>query len=220
MTKDDINNTDLRQCGHVEIVQGASMLLAEHVTWNQTTDIVIATGDVKLIDDQGNINFSDYLEITDDMRQAFMKKRFDACWPITHAWSAGRREKDGNVTTINRGIFSPCELCKDRSDAATDLADQGGQGHSRFTDSKRIYYHDATFEVDGVPVAWTPYFLKLRPHRETGGRRAGGRCQAIAASWAAISNRAIISTSRPTWTRCSKPVSTRDQGPLDRWRVP
>src|SRR5580658_6643690 len=72
VTKDDINNT-VAASGHVELVQGATMLLAEHIVWNQTTDIVVATGDVKLVDDQGNIFFGDYLEITDDMRQAFMK---------------------------------------------------------------------------------------------------------------------------------------------------
>ena len=60
VTKDDVNNT-VAANGHVELVQGASMLLAEHVVWNQTTDIVVATGDVKLVDDEGNIFFGDYL---------------------------------------------------------------------------------------------------------------------------------------------------------------
>ena len=160
VTKDDINNT-VSASGHVEIVQGGSMLLAEHVTWNQTTDIVIATGDVKLIDDQGNINFSDYLEITDDMRQAFMKNVSMLLADNTRM--VGRQaEKDGNVTTINRGIFSPCELCKtDPTQPPTWQIKAVKVIHD--TDSKRIYYHDATFEVDGVPVAWTPYFSSYDP---------------------------------------------------------
>src|SRR5579859_2923178 len=44
VSKDDINNT-VSANGHVELVQGATMLLAEHVVWNQNTDIVVATGD-------------------------------------------------------------------------------------------------------------------------------------------------------------------------------
>src|ERR1700721_4251905 len=44
VSKDDVNNT-VSANGHVELVQGATMLLAEHVVWNQTTDIVVTTGE-------------------------------------------------------------------------------------------------------------------------------------------------------------------------------
>jgi LPS-assembly protein len=160
VTKDDINNI-VSASGHVELVQGASMLLAEHVTWNQTTDIVTATGDVKLIDDEGNINFSDYLEITDDMRQAFMRNV--SMLLADNSRLVGRQaEKDGNITTINRGIYSPCELCKtDPSQPPTWQIKAVKVIHD--TDTKRIYYHDATFQVDGIPIAWTPYFSSYDP---------------------------------------------------------
>jgi LPS-assembly protein len=160
VTKDDINNT-VAASGHVELVQGASMLLAEHIVWNQNTDIVIATGDVKLVDDQGNIFFGDYLEITDDMRQAFMRNVSGLL--SDNSRLVGRQsDKDGNVTTINRGIYSPCELCKtDPTQPPTWQIKAVKVIHD--TDTKRLYYHDATFQIEGIPVLWTPYFSTYDP---------------------------------------------------------
>jgi LPS-assembly protein len=160
VTKDDINNT-VSASGHVELVQGSAMLLAEHIIWNQSTDIVTATGDVKLVDDQGNINFGDYLEITDDMRQAFVRNVSSLL--SDNSRLAGREaEKDGNVTIIHRGVYSPCELCKDDPTKPPTWQIKAVKViHD--TDTKRIYYHDATFQVAGLPVAWTPYFSTYDP---------------------------------------------------------
>ncbi|MDB5396072.1 MAG: ostA [Rhodospirillales bacterium] len=160
VTKDDVNNT-VSASGHVELVQGSAMLLAEHIIWNQSTDIVTATGDVKLVDDQGNINFGDYLEITDDMRQAFMRNVSSLL--ADNSRMAGREaEKDGNVTTIHRGIYSPCELCKDDPTQPPTWQIKAVKViHD--TETKRIYYHDATFQIDGLPILWTPYFSTYDP---------------------------------------------------------
>jgi LPS-assembly protein len=160
VTKDDINNT-VSASGHVELVQGSAMLLAEHIVYNQTTGIVIATGDVKLVDNEGNINFGDYLEITDDMREAFMRNVSSLL--ADNSRMAGREaEKDGNVTTVHRGIYSPCELCKeDPTQPPTWQIKAVKVIHD--TDTKRLYYHDATFQIDGVPILWTPYFSTYDP---------------------------------------------------------
>ncbi len=160
VTKDDINNT-ISASGHVELVQGASMVLAEHIIWNQTTDIVTATGSVKLVDDQGNIYFGDYLEITDDMRQAFIRNVSGLL--ADNSRLVGRQaEKDGSVTVINRGVYSACELCKNDPTQAPTWQIKALKV-IRDSDEKRIYYHDATFEIDGVPIAWTPYFSTYDP---------------------------------------------------------
>jgi len=160
VTKDDVNNT-VSANGHVELVQGASMLLAEHVIWNQSTDIVIATGDVKLVDDVGNIYFGDYLEITDDMRQAFMRN-VSGLLADNSRLVGQQADKDGDVMTINRGVYSSCELCKnDPTQPPTWQIKAVKVIHD--SDNKRLYYHDATFELDGLPIAWTPYFSTYDP---------------------------------------------------------
>lgn len=160
VTKDDINNT-VSASGHVELVQGSAMLLAEHIVWNQSSDLVTATGDVKLVDEMGNIYFGDYLEVTSDMREAFMRNVSGLL--ADNSRLAGREaEKNGNVTTIHRGVYSPCELCKENpTEPPTWQIKAVKVIHD--TDTKRLYYHDATFQIDGVPIAWTPYFSTYDP---------------------------------------------------------
>lgn len=158
--RDDVNNT-VSAVGNVELVQGATMVLAERIIWNQTTDIVTATGNVKLVNDDGVIYFGDYLEITDDMRQAFMENVSGLM--ADNSRLVGRKAaKDGNVTTIYRGVYSPCELCAgDPTKPPTWQIKAYKVIHD--SDEKRIYYHYATFQLDGIPILWTPYFSTYDP---------------------------------------------------------
>lgn len=160
VTRDDINDT-VSATGHVELVQGSTMILAERVIWNRQTDIVTATGNVQMINDQGDISFGDYLEMTDDMRQGFIDNVSTLL--ADNSRMVGRKaEKDGNITTIHRGVYSPCELCaEDPTRPPTWQIKAYKVIHD--SDEKRIYYHDATFEIDGIPVAWTPYFSTYDP---------------------------------------------------------
>jgi LPS-assembly protein len=160
VTEDDINNT-VSATGHVQLVQGAEMLLAERVIWNKSTDIVTATGDVKLVNDTGDIYFGDYLEVTSDLRQAFMTNVSGLL--SDNSRLVGRQaEKNGDVMTLSRSIYSPCELCVDNpTEPPTWQIKAVKVIHD--SDSKRIYYHDATFEISGVPIAWTPYFSTYDP---------------------------------------------------------
>lgn len=160
VTRDAVNDT-VTASGHVEFVQGQNMLLADRVIWNQSTDIVTATGDVKLVNEQGNIYFGDYLEITDDMREGFIRN-VSVLMADNSRMVGSQAQKEGEITTINRGVYSPCELCKDdptqpptwQIRAARIIHD---------SDEKRVYYHSASFDIDGIPVAWTPYFSTYDP---------------------------------------------------------
>jgi LPS-assembly protein len=160
VTRDTVNHT-VAAIGHVEVVQGPNMLLAERVVWNQDTDIVIATGDVKLIDDTGDIYFGDYLEVTDDMREGFMRN-VSALLSDNTRMVGRQANKEGDITTIDRGVYSPCVLCAgDPTQPPVWQLKAVRVVHD--TQEKRIYYHDATFQIDGVPVAWTPYLSTYDP---------------------------------------------------------
>jgi LPS-assembly protein len=160
VTRDDVNNT-VSATGHVELVQGPTMILAERVIWNRNTDIVIATGNVKMVSDDGDIYFGDYLELTDDMRQGFMDNVSGLL--SDNSRLVGRKaNKDGDIITIYRGVFSPCELCaEDPSQPPTWEIKAQEVIHDSV--EKRLYFHDATFDLDGLPIAWTPYFSTYDP---------------------------------------------------------
>ncbi len=121
-----------------------------------------ATGDVKLVDEKGDIYFGDYMEVTDDMREGFIDNV--SALLADNSRMAGRHaeRKDGSITELDRGVYSPCQLCADDPTKAPTWQIKAVK-IIHDTDEKRIYYHDATFEIDGIPILWTPYFSTYDP---------------------------------------------------------
>ncbi|HEV3176290.1 MAG TPA: LPS assembly protein LptD [Stellaceae bacterium] len=155
--------------GHVEFSQKDQTLLADIVTYNQRTNLVTASGHVSLLDPSGSVVFGDYMELTDDMRDGFIQNvRALLSDRSRVAGNTGRRT-DGNVTEIRRGVYSPCDLCAQHPTApplwqlkaARMVHDQARQV---------VEFYDATMEIYGVPIAYSPYLSAPDPSvkRKTG----------------------------------------------------
>ncbi len=155
--------------GHVELDQADQILLADTVTYNQRTDVVTASGHVSLLQPNGDIVFADYMELRDELREGFIK---DVRILLTDgsrlAANTGRRVA-GNRTDLRRGVYSPCELCaKDPSRPPVWQIKAERVVHDK--QQQLIEYHDATMELDGWPVFYTPYFS----HPDPSVKRASG----------------------------------------------
>ena len=148
--------------GNVQLSQTDQILLADKVTYNQRTDTVTASGHVSLLQPTGDIVFSDYVELHDDMRDGFIKDvRILLSDRSRLAANTGRRV-DGNRIEMRRGVFSPCELCqKDptRPPVWQIKAEQVIDDKATQT----VEYHDAVMEIDGIPIFYTPYFSHPDP---------------------------------------------------------
>jgi LPS-assembly protein len=148
--------------GHVEISQNGEVLLADAVTYNQRTDTITASGNVSLSQPTGEILFADYIELRDSMNEGFAK---DVRMLLTdHSRLAANtaRRTNGNHTELKRAVYSPCDLCK--SDPS---APPGWQFKAREIDHDKelqlVEFHDATMEIDGWPVFYTPYLSAPDP---------------------------------------------------------
>jgi len=148
--------------GHVEISQNGEVLLADTVTYNQRTDTITASGHVSLSQPTGEILFADYIELRDSMNEGFAK---DVRMLLTdHSRLAANtaRRTNGNHTELKRGVYSPCDLCK--SDPS---APPGWQLKAREIDHDKelrlVEFHDATMEIDGWPVFYSPYLSAPDP---------------------------------------------------------
>src|SRR5487761_789704 len=155
--------------GHVELDQTDQILLADTVTYNQHTDVVTASGHVSLLQPDGEIVFSDYMELHDQLREGFIKDvRILLPDGSRLAANTGRRI-EGNVTELRRGVYSPCELCqKDPSKPPVWQIKAERVVHDK--QQQIIRYYDATMELDGWPIAYTPYFS----HPDPSVKRASG----------------------------------------------
>ncbi|WP_448204757.1 LPS-assembly protein LptD [Azospirillum sp. sgz302134] len=155
--------------GNVELSQGARTVRADTITYNQKTKVVTATGNVRVVEPSGDILFSNYAELTDDMRDAFVQNiRVLMTDNSRMAGNEGER-REGRLMRINRGVYSPCELCKTDPTRAP-LWQIRAVRVVHDNEEHEVRYKDAVMEMFGVPFFYMPYLSHPDP---TVDRRSG-----------------------------------------------
>ncbi|MDG5497061.1 LPS assembly protein LptD [Niveispirillum sp. BGYR6] len=155
--------------GHVELSQGARLLLADTVSFSEKTNIVTASGNVSILEPTGEVLFANYTELSDDLSRGFVDQ-VRILMSDNSKFAALQGERlDGRYTRMEKGVYSPCELCA--SDPTRPPIWQIRAARITHDQEKHdIYYRDATLEVMGVPVMYMPFFGHPDPTVE---RRSG-----------------------------------------------
>lgn len=155
--------------GNVELSQGPRLLMADTVSYNRKSDTVIASGNVSLLEPSGEVLFSDYAELNDELKTGTIRNFRALLTDGSRLAAAQATRTTDQRKTMDRAVFSPCNLCEDdptepplwQIKAVRVIHDEA---------AKDIIYNDATLEFFGVPVAYTPY---LRHPDPTVDRRSG-----------------------------------------------
>lgn len=155
--------------GNVELTQSERVLLADSVTYNQREDTVIATGNISLLEPTGEVIFSDYAELHNELKTGIIDNlRLRMTDGSRFAANKGVRTADQRKI-LSRGVFTPCESCKeDPSRAPLWQIKARKIVHDEV--AKDVIYNDATLEMFGIPVLYTPYLAHPDP---TVDRRSG-----------------------------------------------
>ncbi len=153
----DRNLNIITASGNVEISESERVLLADTVNYNINSNVVTASGNVSLLEPTGEVFFAQYVELTDDLREGFIRDIRMLLTDRSRLAAASAVRVDGNKTQLRRGVFSPCELCEENPEKAP-LWQIKARTVTHDQTEKTIKYRDASFEVAGVPIAYTPYF--------------------------------------------------------------
>ncbi len=161
VTFDETNNT-VTATGNVELAQGKRTVRADKITYNQKTKVVTATGAIRLIEPTGEITFADYAELTDDLKDVFIENvRVLMTDNGRMAGNEGQR-RDGKITKVSRGVYSPCDLCKTDPNKAP-LWQIRAVRVVHDNEEHEVRYQDATMELFGIPFFYTPYLSHADP---------------------------------------------------------
>jgi LPS-assembly protein len=155
--------------GNVEIYRGERKLKADLVTYSQQTNVVTASGNVILSDKSGEEVFSNYAELSGDLKEGIIQEIRIVMADDAKFAAATAKRFGGSKTQVERAVFSPCKICKGQPDKAP-LWQLKAQTALWDTDSHDIIYTDAIMEMFGIPVFYTPYFRHPDP---TVKRRSG-----------------------------------------------
>jgi LPS-assembly protein len=155
--------------GHVEIVQQGHTLEAERVDYDQNTDTVTARGHVVMMDENGNVAFSDRVVLKDRMRDGVLNG-FGALIGKNGRLAARSAQRiNGNTVVARRTNYSPCKICN-QPGQRTPLWQVKAERVIYDQVKHKIRFRDAVIDVKGVPVAWVPTFTIADPtvHYATG----------------------------------------------------
>jgi LPS-assembly protein len=143
--------------GDVEIVQSGRILRAQRVTYNLDKDVVEASGDVVLNEVTGEVYFADNVELKDQMKDGFVNGLSGILLDGSR-FTAEEAQKIADLKMIMRkASYTACEPCKANPSKAP-IWQIKAREVIHHKDEKRVTYDDATFEVAGVPVLYSPYF--------------------------------------------------------------
>lgn len=155
--------------GNVQVYYEDNTLQSRKLIYNQQTGRLIASGDVRLIQPDGNIVLANEIDVTQDFREGFIAAlQLETQDQIHFESSRAERLPDGNVV-FHDGVYDACASC---------VRDPNNRSVWQIKARKIIYnqqtrfieYEDAKFEFLGVPIAYLPYFAHPDPSSE---RRSG-----------------------------------------------
>ncbi len=148
--------------GNVEMAQDGRTLLANLVSYSERDGKVTASGNVSIMDADGTVLFADYLELTDSLRNGFIRDISLLLSDNSRAAAASATRTGGNKIVMNKAVYTSCSLCA-ADPTRAPLWQLKGERVEHDEAAQEITYRDATLELFGVPILYTPYFSHPDP---------------------------------------------------------
>jgi len=158
----DSDSDTVTASGNVVLRSGDQSVRAEDVTWNRMTGQIVATGQIRFVDENGNQLFTDRLELTDELRAGAMSN-------LLLAFRAGgrlaaeeaRRNAEGDVE-VTRAAYSTCAV-EDEEGCPKDPSWRITADRVVYdAQSRRIRFTGAYLELFGARILPLPGGLSIR----------------------------------------------------------
>ena len=169
LVNDEVNNI-ITASGEVEGRYQDRTLRANKVVYNLDTGLVIASGEVVLIDGNGSTQYAEKLELSNEL-EAGTAANFTARQANGGIMAAAfaTRTEDGEIELYN-AYYTACEPCIENGTAKKPAWRIKARRVRQDKQTRTVRYNDATFEFLGLPLFWTPYLAHPDP---SAGRASG-----------------------------------------------
>ena len=156
--------------GEVEGRYQDRTLRADKVVYTLDTGVVIASGNVVLIDASGSTQYAEKLELSNEL-EAGTAADFTARQAGGGIMAAAfaTRTEEGEIELYN-AYYTACEPCMEEGRTKKPSWRIKARKVRQDKDTRTVRYNDAVFEFLGVPLFWTPYLA----HPDPSADRASG----------------------------------------------
>jgi LPS-assembly protein len=148
--------------GHVEVWQAGRIVRADQMTFNRQTGVMVAIGNVVMMQPDGQVLFAQYAELSRDMSEGILETIRAQMANNGKMAANGMRRTGGALNELSRVVYTACNLCK-KDPTRPPLWEVEAASAVQDTQHKTIEYRDATLLMDGIPVAYTPWLMHPDP---------------------------------------------------------
>lgn len=155
--------------GGAELYYKGQIVRADRLIYDRGQDIVTAEGNVRIWQDSGDVVFADHAVLSRDMRQGFVEQVALLMTDDSRFVAAEGERTEGRYVRMNRALYTACNVCRENPDKPPlwqVRADRIIHDNVRHD----VIYRNATLELGGVPIFYTPYLSHPDP---TVKRRSG-----------------------------------------------
>lgn len=148
--------------GDVHIWQNDHVLRADKVTYNRTTNIATANGNVSMVEPDGEILFTQHVQLGDNMREGVMDQVYALLADNGKLAANGARRTGGKVHDFSRSVYTACPICEKNPKKAPFWQLRSYQA-IRDMENQRIDFSDTFIDFFGIPVFYMPFFSIVDP---------------------------------------------------------
>lgn len=158
----DAKTGEVTWTGDVHIWQNDHVLRADKVTYNRTTNIANADGNVSMVEPDGEILFTQHVQLGENMREGVMDQVYALLADNGKLAANGARRTGGKVHDFSRSVYTACPICEKDPKKAPFWQLRSYQA-IRDMEHGRIDFSDTFIDFFGVPVFYMPFFSMVDP---------------------------------------------------------
>ena len=152
----------LLQLAMYKLLTADPLLVADRVEYNQQSGRLTATGNVEILEPNGNRIFAQEIDITDDFRDGFVSALNIQTADNTRIAAESAERRDGEVTEFNNGVYTACKACAENPQKPPFWSIRAAKVIVNNA-KKTIEYEEPTFEFFGKPVVKLAHFSHADP---------------------------------------------------------
>ncbi len=142
--------------GRVVMNYSGYTLACDSLRYEQGSGSVICEGNVQIRDEQGTLYTADRIEVTDGMKEAFIRSLTLTTTDGARITAGDARFSETLKTVLTDASYSPCGLCIDEKGNRIGWKVKAAK-LVQDSETKVVYFEQPSLEVLGVPVAWLPW---------------------------------------------------------------
>lgn len=151
----DYDSDMISAVGDVFVQYRLYILTADRLTFFQSTGRLVAVGNVRITDGDGNVYEAAQADVTQDFREGFIQQLYVVTADRTFFSAETSYRYDGNITEFHNATYTACEV-RFEHESRPRLWEVRAARIVHDGEEQMVYFEHARLEFLGVPVAYSP----------------------------------------------------------------